>query len=294
MTFYPATFNENPIDRFRGKCAEFAASLGGKFGVRFQHLDSESYLVDDALARSVAAGEQFEVFESVVGADAVDVMYGLIGAKFATEVLFHDVAVLENGDRAFPLFFTHVESHVPGAGREGHGNSISVSIKHLFPVEFSSAFFATNFTAKVKVLAVRASVDSGHRSVAVFADSTFFDELFSGQPLIEPRAVSTAIQRIFTPLFSVGSKVARLKNELLAAFGAGECSTFHFSFRTSVFSEIFAVASLTAKLVRFASSACELLRAVIAGKYQGHVPLLSTQGWYHNTQRNAIANFGAA
>jgi hypothetical protein len=61
-----------------------------------EYFDREVDFVDDALAGAVPAVEQFEVFESVIRADAVDVMDGFFREQVTSEVLGHDIAVLEH------------------------------------------------------------------------------------------------------------------------------------------------------------------------------------------------------
>jgi hypothetical protein len=70
-----------------------------------ENFDREVDFVDDSLAGSVATVEQFEVFDSVVRSQTVDVMDSLFGEQISSYVFGHDVAVLEHlvffaGDKA--------------------------------------------------------------------------------------------------------------------------------------------------------------------------------------------------
>lgn len=295
MSLRFATSAEQIFDRVSRKCAQFVASVGGKLGVECQNFDGESYLIEDALSRSVPAGKEFEVFVPVIRTDSVDVVDSFVFSQRATDTFFHDVTVFEHGYGAFSLFFSDVESHVSSAGRKRLRDSVGVCVKHRLGVKFVSAFFITNFSSRVDVVCAF-SIRYGHWLAAVKASSSFFFKFFSGETLVDPSAVPATVQRIFAPLSSIRSEMAGFKAERFTAFQAGKFNTLNFSFGTTVFGEVDTIARLATKLVRFTAPARELFRAVSAGKYQGHVPLLLTHSWYHSAQDNATANFmiGAA
>ncbi len=72
------------------------AGGGAELGVLGQYLDGELHLVDDSLSGAVVRTEQFEVADIVVQTISVNMVHGLFGAKLASDMLFHIVAVLKD------------------------------------------------------------------------------------------------------------------------------------------------------------------------------------------------------
>lgn len=67
-----------------------------KFGVEKQNLHREGDFVGYALTGAMSAAEKFKVLNSVVVADAVDVMDGFFGKKLSADVTGHDKSVFHN------------------------------------------------------------------------------------------------------------------------------------------------------------------------------------------------------
>lgn len=70
-----------------------------ELGVGADHFNSPSEFVNDTLTRPVTAAEQFEVLDSIISTDSVDVMDGLIREKRASEVFGHHESMFH--DRVF-------------------------------------------------------------------------------------------------------------------------------------------------------------------------------------------------
>lgn len=79
-----------------GDLVQFVAGGSSEVGIQSQYLDGELHFVDDALAGAVAAGEKFEVFNSIVSPNAIDVVDGFVRKQFASDMFGHNVAVFHN------------------------------------------------------------------------------------------------------------------------------------------------------------------------------------------------------
>jgi hypothetical protein len=75
---------------------QFVAGRSGELGVQGQYLDGELHFVDDTLSGAVTTVEKFEILNSVVGSDTVDMMDGFFWHKVASKLFGHDVAVFHN------------------------------------------------------------------------------------------------------------------------------------------------------------------------------------------------------
>jgi hypothetical protein len=284
---------EQPFDRFSRNCAQFVALLGGKLRVERQHLNGESHFVDDALTRSVPAGEQFKVLNSVVRTDAVDVVDGFVRAQVAPDVLLHNVTVLKNFHSFFVRVFSDGHSQVSVATNERFRRAISVSVKHCFGVKFVPAFFVTDFSTEIEI--VRAvSINDWQRLTAIQAHSSFLFKLFGGQTFIRPRALATTILGVFTPTFLIGAKLSGSETECFGTSRAGKFVAFRDLVWATFHRQIRKITVSTAKLARSLRTNGELFCTVSAGSYHGNTPSMLALVCYTNSASHATSNLNGA
>lgn len=257
---------------------QFKASRSGEVGVQSQYLDGELYLVDNALAGSVAAAEKLQVLDSVVRADAVDVVDGFSGEQVASEMFGHDIAVFHSG-----VFFAGNERRhrYPDIAVAFDVAPVASSIKffeRVRPLRFSFASTAAKFLLCVdsasrfspfgKRVATLGTSESASRFCIFFATHV--------------GTISRAVQRVFVEFFPVSRKVRLHHNERLVAFFAGEMdwragcrnasakSVGAATSETTVFSPPFDFAGVREKLP-FANNAFHFER-------HGFLPLCGNEG----------------
>lgn len=112
-----AIFREEPLDRLSQNCAQFVACFASELGVERQHFDSESHLVDDALARRVRFRPKLKVGRRVKAALTVPVVDRFFFTKFSTDLLLHHVAVFQNASTINENVPVSVFVEVPCAGK---------------------------------------------------------------------------------------------------------------------------------------------------------------------------------
>jgi hypothetical protein len=194
--------------------AQFDIGSLREVGVQAKYLDSEGYLVDDALAGTVAATEKFKVCKAVVLAVAVYVVHGFFAVKLATERLSHHIAMLHNR-----VFFAgdkrrHADPYIAMSFDMASVFSVLKALQSTLFNAFVSAVFlfavkpATGFAALTKGFS---TVDAG-KGVSLL-------RIFSAAN-IGTRA--RAIKRAAFMFFDVSIKVRTHHTERLAAFLAGE------------------------------------------------------------------------
>jgi hypothetical protein len=79
-----------------GAGAQLITGLPGELGIQSQYLDRELHLVDDALAGSVTAAEQFEVSQNIILPVTIDVVDGFFFEQLPTQVLLHNPTMLKH------------------------------------------------------------------------------------------------------------------------------------------------------------------------------------------------------
>lgn len=199
--------------------AQLDTGCPSKFGVQAKYVDRELHLVDDALAGAVPAAEQFEVFDSVIASNSVDVMNGFFVAQFSANMSGHHVTMFENA--------------VFGAGdQRWNGNphvavpfNVSLEIaffktcKGLFSWRFVSAFLTAVFLCAINAGSCFTAA-LNKRPLAIFANAhvslvSLFSSVFS-------KAHAGAVWRVFSVFLSVGSQVGRFVKEWLLTVLATE------------------------------------------------------------------------
>jgi hypothetical protein len=198
---------------------QFVAEFAPKFGVEKKHLYREVDLVDDTLAGTVTAGKEFEVLDSIVLPVAVDVVDGFVGAQLASDVLGHDVTMLQG-----LVFFS---------GDERWDRNPDVAVAFFVPSEIASfkfskclrllgfglAFWATVFLFGVYSSRTRFAA-SMYRFAAVLAGQcVFLVGCFSAACV---RAFHGTVQRVSAVFFSIRSQVRLPHDERFATLFAGK------------------------------------------------------------------------
>jgi hypothetical protein len=189
-------------------------------GVLQKYLDCEVDLVNDALSRSVPAVEQFEVLDSVVGSNAVDVVYGFLGKQVAPEVPGHDVAV-----------FHDMSLSIRSASKFRH---IKPNVSMAFGVFFVAAGFkfvqgfftlSINFAIVVAILLLLVQATSRFTAFGMFFTARQARESVSGFARLatsHARALSRAVPRVASIFFMVCGDEVLHHREVLATFAASE------------------------------------------------------------------------
>lgn len=223
---------------------DIVAGDGVKFGVLKQHFNREFYLVDDSLSRSVTTVEQFEVFDSVVGSNTIDVMDGLLGEEVSTNVLRHNEPVLEH--RVF------------NAGdATGHGNPhVAVPLGMFLnvpAVKARESGISLVFSLALAIAKSLIVVKSAARSTA---QGIFFAALLTGKCVTRFRGFATAVGRAFhstvkrvtSEFFAVGGRVGLLHHKRFVAFGACKLQRSNSRSRATMFTFIGVFAALATVL----------------------------------------------
>lgn len=238
----------------------------GELGVEAQHFDGKCDLVNHSLARSMTAGEKFQVLGPVVGSDAVDVVDGFFRVERPADNRLHDVSVFKYIARRFSIFARHNHSDVPVLGRP-FGDFL-VWIVGL--VSDASEGGPTSGAAQA-LLAVNRTAGAaldGHRIAAL--DATYLP-IRIGQAATKTAAFRRAVQRVFVPLLSVGADAGRLHGKRSAALSAGECRGLNTGILSSVHRLVLNLTrSTTEPLGRIARSNPEVSSAFLAKLLNWH------------------------
>jgi hypothetical protein len=199
--------------------AQFVAGGACKLGVQSQYLDGELHLVDDALSGTVAAGEKFQILDTVFSSLSVFVMYRFFREQIAADVLRHNVAMFH--DVSLPI----------SSGKFGHGYPniavafymffVAAAFKALHSVLFLRFYFAimiavfllfVEATARFSSLWIHFAARQASEGIARF---TSFAATYT-------RALARAVQRISCVFLMVRSEEIFHHREILATFLASE------------------------------------------------------------------------
>lgn len=257
---------------------QFKASRSGEVGVQSQYLDGELYLVDNALAGSVAAAEKLQVLDSVVRADAVDVVDGFSGEQVASEMFGHDIAVFHSG-----VFFAGNER------RHGYPNvAVPFDVSFVFtPAESveGARSLRSRFTLVVAEFCFVIKI-----TVWAALQRLVFAALFAGEHVVgisrfsapECRALHGTVERISTKLLEIRFKVSGLHFERPLAFLTGKlyrwnptCSPTVLGFKQATARN--ATALLSGVFVPYAKSLLALFTNLIDNRH-GFFPLVGSKG----------------
>ena len=256
-------------------------------GVSCENFDREVNLIDNSLPRSVAAVEEFKVFNSIVGANSVNVVDSLSGEKFAPQMFGHDVSVLHN------MFL--------GAGSSEHRDvypNVSVALGVFFvpaSFEFMLRLFLLGFYLAFVTAVLLFSVDT--TAALLFACAMFFlpailtDKFISLVRILatsEIRALHRAIQRVSSEFLLVRGKVGLHHRERLTAFTArkinGSAARSGKLFRETVLTTTLQATVFTS-FFRFARVAVKRLLAIRTWHLNGHGFFSGV--WQHQFYTNA-------
>lgn len=254
---------------------QFIAERLAEVGVQRQYLDGELRFVDDSLAGAVPAAEQFQVFDSVVAPDTVNVVDSFVLPKIAPKMLGHDVAVFHN----VPL------RTVSGEFGQRHPN-VAVPLGMFFVAATFETFkrnllLGSYFAIVTTVFLL--TVDSP----ACFAVAMFFFaallafEFVALIRILAATAVGTehrAVKRVFVEFFAVGGEISLPHGKKLRAFLARKRDQYVTGRRTSFVETVGAPAfkaAIFAPLFDFVGIAVKRLLAVFTRHLDGHVFSLS-------------------
>jgi hypothetical protein len=240
-----------------------------ELGIETNHLYREGDLVLDALSRPMAAAEQFEVLDPVVGTLSVKVVNGLVGCQGASEVLLHDVPVFEH----LALF--------PGTTDVSRQREPNIAVPLDVAIHFagSKSFFRTSTQPFVLACAIAKTL----RSVVLGATAPFQDGAFHRGGLAalfaydrasffgisttpEGAAWNRAVHRVLPVGSIVDADLAVSTSERFAAPFAGKRNSFRF-LRASVLRFVGTVAFMAAKFTFFAGAAGKNNTAFFAGGF---------------------------
>lgn len=200
-----------------------------KLGVEKKNLHRERDFVGYALTGAMSAAEKFQILNPVVVTDAVDVMDGFFGKKFAADGLFHDVTMFKNVSAFCPIAtgYNHSNVAVPSYSL----GDLLVGIVRLVA---DAAKGRPAFSAAQPLLAIYGASGfalNRHRFSALDAVNL---PLFVGQSLGQPHADSGTESRILPVFLEVGADISRLHEKRLAALFAGKFHWRDLSRRTTM------------------------------------------------------------
>lgn len=256
---------------------DIVADDGVKFGILKQDFNREFHLVDDSLSRSVVGVEQFEVFDSVIGSNPVDVVDSFFRVKLPSDVLFHDVAVLKHFVGVPSIVGRDADHHVVAA----HAPS-NLREPVLFPVNLAHPLIFTLATAeRLSVVDRAGSFAAGFVEFLSAVFAVRFVLFVSAFAAAQRRAFTRTVHRVFAELHSVRSDVGVFHGERPATLLAGEVDGRNSGNRSSVFSFVGAMTNCPAVLSMFVFRLhFERVAAVFTGFFDRHCysPLVGTSG----------------
>lgn len=197
---------------------QFDTCRPSEFRVEAKHVDRELHLVDDTLAGSVSAAEQFKVFDSVLAANSVDVVDGFSREQISSEMLSHDVTMFHHS-----MFFS-------GDERRDGNPYVSMSLDVPFDIaaleareRASSLPFGFALLIAIFLLCVKTAsrlTPAWSRCSALLASKSVAG--FGGFLSACCRAGHRTIERIAAVFFAVRGQIAFSHRESVAAFPASE------------------------------------------------------------------------
>ena len=252
------------------------ASFGsGDVRVGTKDIDCEVDFVDNSLSRPVATGIEFEVFDSVICFDSIDVVDGFFGQEFSTDVLFHDVPMFE--------YFVHRNAVVGGNTQNcvatfNSARDLWKSV--LCSTQFARPFILALFRAELLFVVDRAR-SFASRSVELFIAvlAVCFVTFVSVFAASDGRAGNRAVPRILSVFFMIGFQVRGFVSEAFSAFSAFKQRISLLRGRTPVGLFVRRDACLGAKAsIRFANSATKRSSALHTDFIERHLGFLSSYG----------------
>jgi hypothetical protein len=247
--------------------AQLIAGGSAEVGVQSQYLDSELHLVDDTLSGAMAAVKQFEVFDSVVGSDTVDVVDGLVGGQVAPDVLRHDVSMFGHIARAF---FSILRRNDDSDITVSSGSLGDFLVRVSSPVGKPAKKRATFGAAKQFFSVERAagSALNSHRLLALFAG---YGPFISGKSPRGTSAFGGAVHRVFVVLLAILIQIRGLVTKDRVTNTAVEVGRGFLRSRTSVYCFVRGLASKTAKpLIAVGRFDRKNGRALFTSLFDGH------------------------
>jgi len=216
-----------------GRTHQGDAGFSGELRVLPEYVYGPGNLVGDTLAGAVTAAEKLKVAEGVVVANAVDVVDGLVGKQFPAEVLFHDVAVLENlaGHQAVITHDVHPHVAVSSLGwlRNYAGSTLA-------PRSKSMSVFARLAAKKGSLFNIPAWASYvGNFPTTLRAGKFLFSALFCVGLSSNRGAGDRAVERVSTVFHVKGFEVARFHGERAAASLADKINRVFLRSNSAVF-----------------------------------------------------------
>lgn len=209
--------------------------FAGEFRIVREELDRPFDLIPSALPRSVSAGEEFKVFDSIVGSIAIDVVNRFFSAKWAPYFLLHVVAV----------FVDIVAANSADRWKSKQNVPTHHSFRHRAFCAWAKLFvFRDQRLALKRVAACRAARFGAAQAMAENSEFLTADcaVLRFGAGSADVRAFSRTVERVFFELLVVFSQFSRSSVEWFAASPARKFDFGDFLFRSAVFVFVSAVA----------------------------------------------------
>lgn len=189
-----------------------------KFGVQPNHLKGETHLVDDSLPRTMPAGEEFKILNSIILAIAVFVVNGFFGKKFAAKMLGHNEPVFHNG--VWPLSSTKNWDSHPNVSISFDMASVIPGFKSFLAL-FLKPFIFTLLIAKALFGVVGASIRSASHFALLPAIFTIkFIAIVRFKFLMIPRASSRTVFRVVSKFFHVSAMISGFIFKSISTMGA--------------------------------------------------------------------------
>ncbi len=208
---------------------ELKTFLFEKFRVGSGDFNRQSHFVNNALPRSVSAGEQFEVAECVVLPVAVDMVDGLARMQSSSKVLFHDISMFKHVTRRFAVLSRDDYSNVAVTS-----NAFRRLLVRVFFLVGQASEQRTAFSA-----AQRSAVTNG--SVFFTFEWQWFAALNALRvPSLfvhfatDTAAFGRAILRQLSPFFLISADGSGFVAERLPADFAGEINHRHYRVLSSI------------------------------------------------------------
>jgi len=215
-------------------------------GVQRQDFLGKTYLVNDTLTGTVAAGEKLQVLQPIVSFQTIDVVNCFLGKKLSTQVLLHDVAVLQNFVRGGAVCGWDAQHRVAASNAPGDCRE-SVPL----PVQFTDPFIFTLLATKFLLAIDRAAfVSAGAVELFVAVLARGFVAFVSVFATAYSRARDRAVDRVFAKFLSIGVQVSRFVIEGFTAFSANKRDRRYHRSGSPVVLFMSRHAGLAAKLLR--------------------------------------------
>lgn len=223
-----------------------------ELGVESDHLHRESDLVCDALTGAVTTGEQFKVLDSIIIADAVNMVDGFFGAQGAANVLLHDVPVFENVlARGLPEVARDAKTNISVSRSRSGDASIGVTSLKTESSKNTAAFGAAK--TSVRSFIERSVCAPDHGNVTTALNAGKFDTGFTIPFAAKSATRARAVHGVFTEDFPVAPKFSWSVGKGRVTPFTREMVNLYFSW-AAVLGFVFSVAFRSTKLAVFAGA----------------------------------------